>query len=105
MSPRRKFPTMLGAALGLVLAAGQAQPTTAQEINVFNARHYGTDQQLWDGFTKATGIKVNVVSGNHDELIQRLINEGANSPADVLITVDAGRLAFAADKDLFQPVK
>jgi iron(III) transport system substrate-binding protein len=104
MSSRKKLLAALGVTLGLALSAGLAMPAPAQEVNVYNARHYGTDQQLWDGFTKATGIKVNVVSGNHDELIQRLINEGANSPADVLITVDAGRLAFAAEKDLFQPV-
>jgi iron(III) transport system substrate-binding protein len=93
---------VIGALLSLLALGG---PASAQEVNVYNARHYGTDQQLWDGFTKATGIKVNVVDGNHDELIQRLESEGANSPADVLITVDAGRLAFAAGKDLFAPAK
>jgi len=77
----------------------------AQEVNIYNARHYGTDQQLWDAFTKETGIAVNVVEANHDELIQRLEAEGANSPADIFITVDAGRLALAAEKNLFEPVK
>jgi iron(III) transport system substrate-binding protein len=74
-------------------------------VNIYNARHYGTDQQLWDAFTKETGIAVNVVEANHDELIQRLEAEGANSPADIFITVDAGRLALVAEKDLFAPVK
>ena len=77
----------------------------ATEVINLGVHGYGTDQQLWDGFTKETGIKVNVVEGNHDELIQRMESEGANSPADIFITVDAGRLAFAADKDLFAPVK
>ncbi len=95
---------LLGAIVGALLSAA-AFGAAAQEVNVYNARHYGTDQQLWDGFTKQTGIKVNVVGGSHDELIQRLESEGANSPADVLITVDAGRLAFAAEKDLFAPTK
>lgn len=90
------------AAAVLLVAAGGAQ---AQEVNIYNARHYGTDQQLWDAFTKETGIAVNVVEANHDELIQRLEAEGANSPADIFITVDAGRLALAAEKNLFEPVK
>jgi iron(III) transport system substrate-binding protein len=77
----------------------------AQEVNVYNSRHYGSDEQLYSAFTEATGIKVNVVEGKHDELIQRLANEGENSPADVLITVDAGRLALAASKDLLQSVE
>jgi iron(III) transport system substrate-binding protein len=93
----------LGMAAAVILvAAGGAQ---AQEVNIYNARHYGTDQQLWDAFTKETGIAVNVVEANHDELIQRLEAEGANSPADIFITVDAGRLALVAEKDLFAPVK
>jgi iron(III) transport system substrate-binding protein len=84
----------------LASAGGHAE----EVLNVYNARHYGTDDQLWNGLTAATGIKVNVVSGNHDELIQRMLSEGANSPADLFITVDAGRLAFAMDKGVFQPV-
>ncbi|NJO67465.1 MAG: Fe(3+) ABC transporter substrate-binding protein, partial [Rhodospirillales bacterium] len=75
------------------------------EVNIYNSRHYTTDTKLWDGFTEATGIKVNVINAGHDELIQRIIQEGENSPADLLITVDAGRLVFASDKDLFVPVK
>jgi iron(III) transport system substrate-binding protein len=98
----RPIGAALGAALSLAAALGDA---AAQEVNVYNARHYGTDQQLWDAFTKATGIKVNVVEGNHDELVQRLTSEGNASPADILITVDAGRLALVAEKDLFEPVK
>ncbi|HMR29972.1 MAG TPA: Fe(3+) ABC transporter substrate-binding protein [Geminicoccaceae bacterium] len=90
-------------ALAASLLAGGAARAEG-EVNVYNARHYGTDDQLWNGLTKATGIKVNVVSGNHDELIQRMVTEGQNSPADLFITVDAGRLAFAMDKGVFQPV-
>lgn len=82
-----------------------AVPAVAQEVNVYNARHYGTDRQLWDAFTASTGIAVNVVEGSHDELMQRLAAEGANSPADVLITVDAARLALVAGQDLLAPVK
>lgn len=90
-------------AIAATLVAGAAARAEG-EVNVYNARHYGTDDQLWSGLTKATGIEVNVVSGNHDELIQRMLTEGQNSPADLFITVDAGRLAFAMDKGVFQPV-
>ncbi len=90
------------AVAGSLLAGGIARAEGV--LNVYNARHYGTDDQLWNALTAKTGIKVNVVSGNHDELIQRMLSEGANSPADLFITVDAGRLAFATDKGVFQPV-
>ena len=90
----------------LTILAVSASTLHAQEmVNVYNSRHYGTDQQLYDAFTEATGIEVNVVEGNHDELIQRLATEGENTPADLLITVDAGRLALAAERDLLQPVE
>ncbi len=73
-------------------------------VNVYNARHYGTDVQLYEDFTKTTEIRVNVVEGSHDALIQRLAAEGENTQADMLITVDAARLALAASQGLFQPV-
>ncbi len=86
----------------LVLCATSA---SAEEIvNIYNSRHYASDKQLYEAFTKATGIQVNVVEGKHDELMQRMTSEGAKSPADVLITVDAGRLALAATENLLQPV-
>ncbi len=88
---------------GLALAAVPA--AASQEVNIYNARHYGTDEILWNMFTERTGIRVNVIEGKHDELIQRLLAEGPNSPADVFITTDAGRLAFAAAEGLFQPVR
>jgi len=96
---RRRIAALLGAValLPVPLAA-------AEVVNVYNARHYGSDQQLWDGFQKATGIQVKVVSGDHDPLLQRLVAEGARSPADLFITVDAGRLAVAVEKGLFQPI-
>ena len=73
-------------------------------VNVYTHRHYEADQKLFDMFTEVTGIKVNVVSASADELIQKLELEGLNSPADVLITVDAGRLHRAESKDLLQSV-
>lgn len=76
-----------------------------EEVNVYTHRHYEADQKLFDMFTEKTGIKVNVVSASADELIQKLELEGANSPADVLITVDAGRLNRAVEKDLLQVIE
>jgi iron(III) transport system substrate-binding protein len=87
------------------IACALALTAQAAEVNVYSARHYGSDQQLWDAFTNATGVKVNVVEAEHDQLVQRLKSEGAGSPADVLITVDAGRLALAVNAGLLQPVK
>jgi iron(III) transport system substrate-binding protein len=79
----------------------------AQEnvLNLYSSRHYQTDEALYTGFTKATGIKVNRIEAGEDALIERIRNEGARSPADVLVTVDAGRLWRAEQLGLFQPVK
>ncbi len=97
---RERF-RLAATALAMGLAAGSAQ---AQEINVYSSRHYDTDIALYENFTDQTGIAVNLIEGSADELIERIIAEGANSPADVLITVDAGRLWRADQAGLFQPV-
>ena len=76
-----------------------------QELNLYSARHYQTDEALYSGFTRQTGIKINRIEGKEDELIERIRNEGANSPADILVTVDAARLANAHELGLFAPVK
>jgi iron(III) transport system substrate-binding protein len=78
---------------------------SAQELNIYSSRHYKTDEALYEGFTKQTGIKVNRIEAGEDALIERVRNEGARSPGDVLITVDAGRLWRAEQLGLFQPVK
>ncbi|WP_193176817.1 Fe(3+) ABC transporter substrate-binding protein [Oricola nitratireducens] len=74
------------------------------EVNLYSSRHYDTDERLYSDFEKQTGIQVNRIEGNADELIERLKAEGKNSPADVLITVDAGRIWRAADAGLLSPV-
>ena len=61
-------------------------------VNVYSARHYDTDDALYSDFESQTGIKVNLIEGNSDALIQRLQREGKRSPADVFITVDAEAL-------------
>ena len=74
-------------------------------LNLYSSRHYQTDEALYSNFTKQTGIKINRIEAPEDALIERLRNEGASSPADVLVTVDAGRLWRAEQLGLFQPVK
>jgi len=76
-----------------------------QEINVYTHRHYEADQGLFKTFEDQTGIKVNVINASADELIQKMSMEGAQSPADVLITVDAGRLTRAKEQGLLQPIQ
>jgi iron(III) transport system substrate-binding protein len=83
------------------------QPVIAQEkvLNLYSARHYQTDDALYADFTKQTGIKINRIEGKEDELLERIRNEGRNSPADVLLTVDASRLAKARELGLFAPLQ
>ena len=79
--------------------------TESKELNIYTHRHYEADQEIFNEFTKLTGIQVNVVSASADELLQKLELEGEGSPADILITVDAGRLYRAQEKGLLQPVE
>lgn len=97
----------LGATLTALAIAAAFQPAIAQEkvLNLYSARHYQTDEALYSDFTKQTGIKINRIEGKEDELLERIRNEGANSPADVLLTVDASRLAKARELGLFAPLK
>lgn len=92
-------------ALSLTLLAVTAAQAQEKVLNLYSARHYQTDERLYENFTKQTGIKINRIEGKEDELMERLRNEGANSPADVFITVDATRLAVADSYGLFAPVK
>ena len=74
-------------------------------LNLYSSRHYQTDEALYANFTKQTGIKVNRIEAGEDALIERIRNEGERSPADVLVTVDAGRLWRAEQLGFFQPVR
>jgi iron(III) transport system substrate-binding protein len=94
---------LLSVAIGLALSGTAAAQDKV--INIYSSRHYQTDEALYSGFTKKTGIKVNRIEAGEDALMERIRNEGARSPADVLITVDAGRLWRAEQMGLFQPVK
>lgn len=74
-------------------------------LNLYSARHYQADEALYDNFTKQTGIRINRIEGKSHELIERIRNEGANSPADVFITADAASMVVADAWGLFAPVK
>ena len=95
------LPTLIAAAL-----VSLTQPASAEEkvLNLYSARHYQTDEALYANFTQQTGIKINRIEGKEDELLERIKNEGANSPADVFLTVDAARLAKAHEVGLFAPI-
>ena len=75
------------------------------QINIYSHRHYDSDKILFKKFTDQTGIKINVIKGSADQLIERLISEGGNSPADILLTVDAGRLHRAKVAGILQPIE
>lgn len=73
-----------------------------QVVNIYTARHYEADQTIYDEFEKETGIKVNVIQGKAEELIERIKREGKNTQADLFVTVDGGILNTAKSKDIFQ---
>lgn len=89
----------------LAIAVSAPAWSAEQELNLYSARHYKTDEALYAGFTAATGIKINRIEGKEAELIERLKRESTASPADVFITVDAANLQAADAAGLFAPVK
>ena len=84
-----------------------ALPAQAQEkvLNLYSARHYQTDDAMYDTFTRTTGIQINRVDADDAGIVARLKAEGAASPADVILLVDAARMASADSQGLFQPIK
>lgn len=106
----------------LAVAAGQAcsnqsTPPTAStpqtepseqaqtgQLNLYSSRHYDSDDLVYKGFTEETGIKINLLEGKADELIERIRSEGDNSPADVLMTVDVARLWRAEEAGILTPI-
>jgi iron(III) transport system substrate-binding protein len=95
------------AAVSIATAALACLPAFAQEkvLNLYSARHYQTDEALYENFTKTTGIRINRVDADDAGLLTRLQSEGSNSPADVILLVDAARLWRAEVDGLFQPVR
>jgi iron(III) transport system substrate-binding protein len=105
---RAKAVVLAASALVAIMAGslGIFTPSAAAaEVNIYSSRHYDADRQLLARFTAATGIKTNLLQGKSNALVERLKREGGNSPADLLITVDAGNLGRAQAAGLFQPVR
>ena len=95
-------------ATSLVLSGFTTLPLHAQEakqLNLYSARHYQTDEALYSDFTKKTGIKINRIEADDNALAERLKSEGANSPADVILMVDAARLWRAQIDGFFKPIQ
>lgn len=101
MKPLRTLLTV--GALALTLATPPA--IASGEVNLYSARKEELIKPLLDRFTADTGIKVNLVTGKADALLKRLESEGRNTPADLLLTTDAGRLYRAYEAGLLQPVR
>jgi iron(III) transport system substrate-binding protein len=105
---RQSFRHRFFALLSGVVACsfGLVSPASAEDpaVNVYSARQEALIKPLLDRFTEQTGIAVNLVTGSGDALITRLRTEGRNSPADVLLTTDAGRLYRAQEAGVLQPV-
>ena len=93
------------AAIFASLISSGAFAQSNQVLNLYSARHYQTDEALYANFTKQTGIKINRIEADDNVIIERLKSEGKNSPADVILLVDAARLWRAEIDGLFQPVK
>lgn len=98
MTARTYFVTLAAAAITATSAAAEG------ELNLYSSRHYDTDERLYSDFTEATGITINRIEGKADELIERMKAEGANSPADILLTVDTSRLERAKDAGVLQSI-
>jgi iron(III) transport system substrate-binding protein len=100
-------PAMFKAVCAAAVAIAFSTPAQAQEnvLNLYSARHYQTDEQLYANFTKQTGIKINRIEADDNPLLERIKSEGKNSPADVILMVDAARLWRAQVDGLFQPIK
>ena len=98
-------PSLCAVAVLAVCLLALASPATADGVvNLYSSRHYDTDERLYAEFEKATGIKVNRIEAKAKALTKRIEAEGVNSPADILLTTDVGRLWAADQKGLFQPV-
>ena len=98
---KTKIAALAAAALALLGSGAHADDKV---LNLYSARHYQTDEALYANFTKQTGIRINRIEAGDEAVLERLRNEGRNSPADVILLVDAARLWKAQVEGLFQPV-
>lgn len=105
LGSRKKTLTGACLALSLFSLGVQAQTSENKVLNLYSARHYQTDEALYNNFTKTTGITIRRIELGDEALLERLRNEGANSQADVILLVDAARLWKLQIEGLTQPVK
>lgn len=96
---------LLGTMITAVAVTSAPAAFANGELNLYSSRHYDTDERLYSDFEELTGITINRIEGNADELIARMEAEGANSPADIFLTVDTVRLSRAKDLGLLQPTE
>lgn len=105
-TPQNTKQEAAGETNGTIATENEAdQAKEAGEVNLYSARHYDVDAELYAKFEEQTGIKVNVVEGDAAELIERMKREGASTPADLFITVDGGILNTAKVSDILQPIE
>lgn len=99
--------SVLSSGIAALIAVSSFHAAWAQDkqLNIYSARHYQTDEVMYDTFTKTTGIKINRVDADDAGIVARLKAEGAASPADVILLVDAARMASADAQGLFQPIQ
>ena len=101
---RRQFLGLGSASVALLAAPALGRAQSGGMVNLYSARHYQTDEALYGEFTQQTGIRVNRIDADADPLLERLKAEGRNSPCDVFISVDAGRIERAREQGLLQPI-
>ena len=103
----KKITAVVSTTACALLAAVSLSSAYAQDnvVNLYSARHYATDEALYNGFTQATGIKINRVDADDAGILARLKAEGAASPADVILLVDAARLYRGEVDGLFKPIQ
>ena len=107
LKQHKSFSAVFSAILILIFLVGCGSPTSSTEkvVNVYTARNYEVDKTLFKQFSEESGIKVNVIEGKAEELIERIKREGENSTADLFITVDGGILNRAKEQEILQPVE
>ncbi|WP_299029353.1 extracellular solute-binding protein [uncultured Sulfitobacter sp.] len=101
---KRSFTYLMASMTTASVALGPVAASAEGELNLYSSRHYDTDERLYSDFTESTGITINRIEGKADELIARMQAEGANSPADILLTVDTSRLERAKSVGVLQSI-
>mgnify|MGYP006193093595 FL=1 len=99
------FKKLISVSIAGLIGVSAAAQANEKVINLYSARHYSTDEKMYEDFTKQTGIAIKRLELGDEALLERMRSEGARSPADVVLLVDAARLATAQQDGLFQPVK